>query len=118
MAPPEKPEPGNPTGLAASGAAGTGALDFTKEPAPAPLRDPIQRSYDPTQDREKLRGQIAISVLALLGSMVVGPFVLIGFHVLSLSEVKELLTITYGPIITLAGTAMGFYFGASKSRQD
>ena len=104
--------------LAVASSTAGGALDFTKDPAPAPLGTPVAKRYDPTQDREKLRGKIAIGVLSLLGTMVVGPFVLIGCHALGLAEVKDLLTITYGPIVTLAGTAMGFYFGASKSKQE
>jgi len=115
---PEKPEPGNLSGSVAISTTATGTLDFTKEPAPAPLGAPVEKPYDPSEDRERLRGKIAIGVLSLLGSMVVGPFALAACHVLPLAEIKELLTITYGPIIGLAGTAMGFYFGTSKSRGE
>lgn len=69
-------------------------------------------TYDPSKDRERLRGFIALGLLGLLAAIVVASFVFIFLHYKSdLSKLKSILDILFAPVVGLVGAATGFYFG-------
>jgi len=57
--------------------------------------------------RERTRATIALAVIALLALVVLSGVIGLAFGKLSVNDVKELVA----ALITLVGTAMGFYFG-------
>jgi len=83
--------------------------------------------YDPTEDREEKRGQIALTLIKLLVGVVAGGFLLVvakvaclGFggttmcDALSVVEVRPLIEMFLTPIVGLVGAVTGFYFGGKK----
>jgi hypothetical protein len=62
------------------------------------------------RERERTRRWIALAVIALLALVVVPGAVGLMRGTLSVGDVKELLG-SLGVLTTLAGTAMGYYFG-------
>lgn len=87
-----------------------------------------QRDYDPTEDREKKRGQIALILVWMLAGIIIGGFLVIlgrafcigvgGTAVcegLKVVEVRTLIEMLLTPIVGLVGAVTGFYFGEKKS---
>lgn len=60
--------------------------------------------------RERTRGRIALAVIALLALVVLSGVIGLALGRLSVNDVKELVA-SQTALITLVGTAMGFYFG-------
>ncbi len=82
-----------------------------KEDAPG-LSAVISKPYDPAEDREKLRGKIALALVAILAFIVFSSVVLTLFQPLNgLDAIKSLLDILLAPIVGLVGAVTGFYFG-------
>jgi hypothetical protein len=86
-------------------------LDFTGEP---PVRGgvtpPEERDFDPEPHREEIRGRIAQGLCLVVSSLAVLAFVLLATGSLDASGLER-LQVFYTPLITLTGTALGFYFG-------
>lgn len=82
-----------------------------------PLLTTTSVPYDPSEDRERKRGQTALSLVGLLAGIAV--FSLIFAMVAATKEredaLKAVLELLFGPIVGLVGAVTGFYFGA-KSR--
>lgn len=76
---------------------------------------PSDKPYDPNEDRESVRSVVAVTLLVLLFGTVVFSFLVLMAKLIPFSELKDLLTIVFGPIITLLGAVTGFYYG-EKSR--
>lgn len=81
-------------------------LGETAGEASPPRREP----YDPTRDRERLRGWIAIALVVLLFAVVAVPViaVLVGRFD---AQTERMMTLVLGPVAGLVGTVPGFYFG-------
>jgi hypothetical protein len=77
---------------------------------------PAKIPYDPEQQRETLRGWLAIILIAILCIEIVLAFVLLHFSQTKFENVREVLGIVFGATVTLVGTALGFYFGEKKGR--
>lgn len=91
-------------------------LDLTGEQASdgdAAL-EPSTVPYNSDQDRERVRGHVALGLIWLLALVVVGSFVGLVTKTMEMKDLKELLTIVLGPLIALVGAATGFYFGEKK----
>lgn len=58
-----------------------------------------------------MRGKIADGLVGLLAAAVLAAFVSIWINGELTDEMKDLLTIILGPLVTLVGSATGFYFG-------
>ncbi|MGH8524910.1 MAG: hypothetical protein ACREXY_12035 [Gammaproteobacteria bacterium] len=93
-------------------------LDLSREepapppgPAPAPAVGP---EWNPEPARERIRGAIAVGLVGLLALIATGSFVLLATGTLSLEETEGLLTALFTPLLALAGTALGFYFGGQR----
>jgi hypothetical protein len=73
--------------------------------------------------RETTRSALALWLMFLLTLIVVGLLVLAGVEMAGIVKsnvlsVTDLATAVLMPIVTLAGTALGFYFGAQTAVED
>jgi hypothetical protein len=69
-----------------------------------------ESKFDPEPQREKMRGRIAMGLLLMVAGIVAISFISLWFG-MDTDTLQTLLTIIFGPIVALAGTATGFYFG-------
>jgi len=110
-------------------------LDLTDEPAgPDPGRPPIQSEpwdlekeepgqpdqptkpgvapvYDSARDRERVRGTLAYMLLCLLAFVTVACISALIFDRITASELKDLATTFFTPLLGVFGTITGFYYG-------
>lgn len=119
--PPSAPQPGIDLSTLGAGTAG---------PAPAPPPPEDEGQYDPSKDRELIRGQIALILTwCLVG--VVGVATLAGLltavvcmshgaqcsaPTMELKTIGTLATIVLTPLVGLVGAVTGFYFGEKAGR--
>ena len=68
--------------------------------------------YDPSKDREGLRGTIAVWLLVILTVIIIGSLAAAICKPESFPLVKDILAILVG----LISTVIGFYFGQSSAR--
>lgn len=99
---------------------GADTLDLTavalEGQAAVQLFTPSTADYDPAQDREKVRGRIALILVFLLLGIVAVSFVAIWFKMAPLTDVKGILELVLAPVVGLVGAVTGFYYG-EKSKQ-
>jgi hypothetical protein len=79
---------------------------------------PLTRHLSERQLRERTRKLLAVGVLTVFGTMAVGPYALLICRLLTLEQVKELMVIQFGPVTTMAATALGFYFGRRNGGRE
>jgi hypothetical protein len=92
-------------------------IDKPSEVEAAPtISTPIDRAYDPSQDRERKRGQIALSLVGLLAAIAAFSLIFVMFAATKEREdaFKGVLELPFGPIVGLVGAVTGFYFGAKS----
>ncbi len=53
---------------------------------------------------------VAMAVLLLLAAVIATAFVLVANRRISIADMRTLLELILGPLFTLAGAALGFYF--------
>ena len=95
----------------------SGELDLTNEMAAdvdGAVPEPTTVPYNADQDRERIRGIVALSLVALLAVVVICSFIGLATGSTPMGDLKELLTIILGPLVALVGAATGFYFGGKK----
>ncbi|MDQ6725696.1 MAG: hypothetical protein M3066_05975 [Actinomycetota bacterium] len=73
--------------------------------------------YDPSQDRERLRGILAGGLLALLAAVAIGSVAALIFSEIDSAKLKEILVGVFTPLLGVFGTITGFYFGNSQASQ-
>jgi hypothetical protein len=73
-----------------------------------PIDRPKQELYDPSEDRELVRGHLARGLLWLLAFLIGGALWFIGMGRLDGGALTQSILPS---VIALAGTALGFYFG-------
>jgi hypothetical protein len=66
--------------------------------------------YDPEPERERVRGRLAIGLFLLVAVLSAAAFALTASNRLSTSDLDKLQPLL-AALITLTGTALGFYFG-------
>jgi len=77
-----------------------------------PNRTPEIKPFDSSEARENVRGWLAKALFYLLLLIIIGSLISVACcHSL---EMREWLTIVFGPLITLLGTVTGFYYGKSQ----
>ena len=69
--------------------------------------------YDPRPHRESMRGYVALALLALLFVIVLLAFILLFRG--DAASAGELVNQFFAPVVALAGTAVGFYFGGKST---
>lgn len=96
---------------------GADEADFTGDALPKSpgLPAPEDRPYNPNRDRENVRSFVAKGLLLLLLGTVAVSFICLSAGWISKEDLKDLLTIVFGPIITLLGAVTGFYYGEKAS---
>lgn len=86
-------------------------------PSDPQLLLPDEKPYNPNRDREWVRSIVAYGILALLSVTVIASFACLAGGWINKEDLKDLLTIVFGPIITLLGAVTGFYYG-ERSRSN
>ena len=94
-------------------------LDLTRS-EPPPAAKPLTVStepYDPTRDRERVRGRIAFIVVGVFAGVVLLP---LGAAFVTSDETFKRLIDTLGVLLpavaTLVGAVTGFYYGEKAGR--
>ena len=90
---------------------GSVPLDLSDEPSPAQGATVRTAAYDPSQDREKVRGWIAISLIILLIALIAMLFLAILTSVVTVGDLDKIVATVLTPIMGIVGTVIGFYFG-------
>jgi hypothetical protein len=80
--------------------------------------------FDIGKEREKKRGLIALVLVFVLVGVVLITFelfclaitahMILGRTVVSVAEIRELLSVLLPPIVALVGSVVGFYFGGKN----
>jgi hypothetical protein len=92
-------------------------LELEDLPGPVQVPQPAAvESYDIDREREGWRGVIALWLLGLLTAVVIFAFAIFWYEPDKVTALKDLLSIIFGPIVTLVGAATGYYFGASTAK--
>lgn len=81
-------------------------------PSPEKGVDPSSYMRLINQGREKTRRHLAFSLVGLVAIMAIGILVALITHAIKPGDLASLGTV-YSPVVTLAGVAIGFYFGRS-----
>jgi hypothetical protein len=89
------------------------AGDVPPEEVAAGSPPPKSEPYDPLPERENVRGQIAQALIVLLAMLILFAFLTLWCFPSSSANLKDLLTLLFGPVAALVGSAIGFYFGGS-----
>jgi hypothetical protein len=95
------------------GEAVPGQVDLTSEPQGPPPAQLGTRPADLEPERERKRGYLAATLLAVFAAVVLGSPIALAFGA-SVDELKELLQVILPPVVALTGTALGFYFGGHR----
>ena len=80
--------------------------------------------YDQERARDKAREAIAYALVAILAGTIIATLVLCAWLVGpydadgNADRLVRVLNIVFGPIITLVGSATGFYFGAQTASRN
>lgn len=101
------------------------AEDWTAEPGEeasvlTPIAEPAPGGVTVAGHRETTRSALAKWLMALLTLVVIGVLALAGLQMAgtlsaSVLSIPDLATTVLTPVVTLAGTALGFYFGAQTA---
>lgn len=97
-------------------ATSSNSLDFTGDStvidqAPAPQ---VGGNYDPRPQEDGARRMIAYLLIGLLGLVVSGVLILLGFGIIGVDHIKE-FGVILNPIIALVSAATGFYYGTKSN---
>lgn len=77
---------------------------------------PTLEPFNLTREQEKVRGRIAEALLMLLAVIVLFAFLTLWIYSTTFVDLEKLMTIIFAPVITLVGTATGYYFGNKTSQ--
>ncbi len=85
-----------------------------------PLRasaDPHREPYDPSRDRERVRGVVALLMIGLLIGIVIAMIGGLITGYLSADATEKVAAVILSPVVGLLGAVLGFYYG-EQSRRD
>lgn len=88
------------------------AASASRLEAPPPTLEP----FNLTREQEKVRGRIAEGLLMMLGVILLFSFLTLWAFGTNFGDLEKLMTIIFAPLITLVGTATGYYFGNKTSQ--
>jgi hypothetical protein len=95
-------------------------FDLTTRAADAEVESDLSKPpvylYDPSEDRERKRGQIALGLIGLLAGIAAVSLLFVMFAATAerADAVKGVVELLFGPIVGLVGAVTGFYFGAKS----
>lgn len=116
---PSPPQPQNIDDLARISTAGArapaGDADSGQRVQLPPSQLVEQTPYDLGRAREETRSDLARIILYLLAFVIGGVLLFIGTGQLAASTLVQSI---FPSLVTLAGTALGFYFGAQSAKDD
>jgi hypothetical protein len=95
-----------------TGEDGTGALDPAALVPPGPAFEP----FNIAKEQEKVRGVIAQALIVLLAVIILFAFISLWTFSSGFPDLEKLMTIVFGPVIALVGTAIGYYFGGKTTQ--
>jgi hypothetical protein len=100
------------------GAEGGGEVvtDYTQFEAPPPdtlAPPPRDKPFDPEPQREKIRGVLALILVSLVVLLSVMTYGFLAKGWINGDDVQTLSPV-FTALVTLTGTAVGFYFGGGK----
>lgn len=75
---------------------------------------PTGPPYDPEPQREIIRGKIALWLLGMLAVVLLLTFISM-WAGMNAEVLRTVLTIIFGPLVTLVSAATGFYYGSRSS---
>lgn len=91
-------------------------LDWTAEDAAFDDIDIADEApYDPDPERERMRGWIAIGLLALLSFVVISSLITVAARWAPTEDVVRVLGLLFAPLVGLVGAATGFYYGSRQA---
>lgn len=91
-------------------------IDYTTFEAPPPdslAPPPRDKPFDPEPQREKIRGVLALILVSLVVVLSVLTYWFLAQGWISGDDVQTLSPV-FTALVTLTGTAVGFYFGGGK----
>lgn len=73
------------------------------------------RAYDPDPVRDRLRGLLALLLLAHVAVVVAVSLFLLWAKPWHWDKLKDFLSVVFAPLLTLLGTVIGYYFGVASA---
>lgn len=106
--------------LPGSGTPASESVDLSAQPPPTTIEPSIPQGsrFDPEPQREIIRGKIATQLLWMLAGVLLLTFISIWFSKwlgMDSEMLRTVLTIIFGPLVTLVSAATGFYYGSRSS---
>ena len=94
-------------------------VDLSDEPGSTRQIEVRKEPYDPARDRESMRAWLAKAVVVVLAVSLLGVAILLAVVLkVDRANAREwaplLITAFVTPVVGLAGTILGFYFGREK----
>ena len=74
--------------------------------------------FNIAKEQEKVRGLIAQALIVLLAVIILFAFITLWTYSSTFGDLEKLLTIVFGPVIALVGTAIGYYFGGKTAQNE
>lgn len=68
--------------------------------------------------RERIRGYLAIGLVALFALTIAASFLLVWLFPYKLSELKDVLPLVLTPVTSVVSAVLGFYYGAQARREE
>ena len=90
-------------------------LDLTTESVPPKTEAPETLPYNPGPQRERMRGALALVLLALFGLVIVFATSALWLQRIAIEDLKSFLEMIFTPLIALVGSVIGFYYGGKSS---
>lgn len=79
---------------------------------------PVVEFFNLDKEQEKVRGIIAQGLVVLLAVLVLFAFITLWAFSSTFADLEKLMTVVFGPVIALVGTAIGYYFGGKNASGD
>lgn len=90
-------------------------IDLTATEPEGPTQEELSplptRPYSLARQQEDMRGRMALALIGLLAFVVAAAFVSLWVEGGLAEGTKDLLTLVLGPVVTLVGSVIGYYFG-------
>lgn len=97
-----------------------GRVDLTATEPEGPTQEALAplatRPYSLARQREDMRARVALALVGLLAFVVVAAFVTLWVEGGLAEGTKDLLTLILGPVVTLVGSVIGYYFGGQAQQ--